>query len=104
MAVHFEKQVKRTDRPVFNVVRDDLGTLRHLAITASAVILAPDFVGLNHGTESPVRLPIKRLTNMQTRYSIVTLANRAMSPAAIAFSSLVHEMMDPANAPASGEA
>jgi DNA-binding transcriptional LysR family regulator len=98
VAAHFEKQVKRTDRPVFNVVCDDLGTLRHLALTANAVILAPDSVGLNHGTESLLRLPIKRLTRMQTHYSIVMLANRTMSPAALAFSGLVHEMMDPASA------
>ena len=68
VAAHFEKQVKRTDRPVFNVVCDDLGTLRHLALTVNAVILAPDSVGLNHGTESLLRLPIKRLTRMQTHY------------------------------------
>lgn len=79
VAVHFEKQMRRTDRPVFNVVCDDLGTLRHLAITASAVILAPESAGLNYGTESLVRLPIRRLTHMQTHYSIVMLANRAMS-------------------------
>jgi DNA-binding transcriptional LysR family regulator len=96
VGAHFDKQVKRTDRPVFNIVCDDLGTLRHLALTANAVILAPDAVGLNHGTESLLRLPIKRMTRMQTHYSIVMLANRTMSPAAMAFASLVHDMMDPA--------
>lgn len=90
---HFDKQVKRIDRPVFNIVCDDLGTLRHLALTASAVILAPDTAGLNHGTESLLRLPIKRLTRMQTHYSIVMLANRTLSPAALAFTSLVRDMM-----------
>lgn len=91
---HFDKQVKRIDRPVFNIVCDDLGTLRHLALTASAVILAPDTAGLNHGTESLLRLPIKRLTRMQTHYSIVMLANRTLSPAALAFTSLVRDMME----------
>ncbi|MDM0030705.1 LysR family transcriptional regulator [Variovorax sp. J22P271] len=96
VASHFDKQVKRVDRPVFNMVCDDLGTLRHLALTADAVILAPDAVGLNHGTESLLRLRVKRLTRMQTHYSIVMLANRTLSPAALAFTALVHDMMDPA--------
>ena len=94
----FDKQVKRVDRPCFNMVCDDLGTLRHLALTADAVILAPDAVGLNHGTESLLRLPVKRLSRMQTHYSIVMLANRTLSPAALAFTGLVHDMMDPAGA------
>jgi DNA-binding transcriptional LysR family regulator len=96
VASHFDKQVQRVDRPVFNMVCDDLGTLRHLALTADAVILAPDAVGLNHGTESLLRLGVKRLTRMQTHYSIVMLANRTLSPAALAFTGLVHDMMDPA--------
>ncbi|RZL86990.1 MAG: LysR family transcriptional regulator [Variovorax sp.] len=96
VAAHFDKHVKRVDRPVFNVVCDDLGTLRHLALTASAVILAPDSSGLNHGTESLLRLPLKRLIKMQTHYSIVMLANRTMSPAALVFSGVVREIMDPA--------
>lgn len=98
---HFDKQVKRVDRPVFNIVCDDLGTLRHLALTADAVILAPDAVGLNHGTESLQRLAVRRLTRMQTHYSIVMLANRTLSPAALVFTGLVHDMMDPAGALAS---
>ncbi len=36
------------------------------------------------------------MTRMQTHDSIVMLANRTMSPAAMAFASLVHDMMDPA--------
>lgn len=96
VAAHFERQASRSDRPVFNLVCDDLGTLRHLALSADAVILAPDAVGLNHGTESLERLVIKRFTRMQTHYSIVLLANRTMSPAALAFTRLVHEMMAPA--------
>ena len=90
---HFESQIKRTDRALFSVVCNDMSTLRQLALTANAVILAPDSPGLNHGAESLVRLPIRKLNAMLTHYSIVTLAKRTMSPAARAFSALIHDMM-----------
>ncbi|MGR4871847.1 LysR family transcriptional regulator [Variovorax sp. LARHSF232] len=91
---HFDKQVKRSDRAVFNVVCDDLGTLFHLAATAQAVVLAPDFtVPATGGQSSLVRLPLKKMSGMQTHYSLVMPANRTLSPAALAFSGLVQEMM-----------
>lgn len=90
---HFEGQIKRTDRALFSVVCNDMSTLRQLALTAQGVILAPDSVGLNHGAESLVRLPVKKLNTMLTHYSIVTLTRRTMSPAARAFSALIHDMM-----------
>ena len=92
---HFDKQVKRTDRPVFNVVCDDLGTLFHLAATAQAVVLAPDFTVTVSGGPTLVRLPLKKMSGMQTHYSLVMPANRTLSPAALAFSELVQEMMGP---------
>jgi len=48
---------------------------------------------MGEGNARLVRVPIKKLTNMQTHYSIVMLVNRTPSPAALAFSVLVHEMM-----------
>ena len=92
---HFDKQVKRTDRAVFNVVCDDLGTLFHLAATAQAVVLAPDFTVEASGGPALVRLPLKKMSGMQTHYSLVMPANRALSPAALAFSSLVQELIAP---------
>ena len=90
---HFESQLRRTDRALFSVVCNDMSTLRQLALTANAVILAPDSPGLKHGAESLVRLPVRKLNAMLTHYSIVTLAKRTMSPAARAFSALIHDMM-----------
>jgi DNA-binding transcriptional LysR family regulator len=92
---HFDKQVKRSGRALFNVVCDDLGTLFHLAATARAVVLAPDFAAPIAGGESLVRLPLERMSGMQTHYSLVMPANRAPSPAALAFSSLVQELIAP---------
>ncbi len=93
IARHFEDHVSRTDRPLFSVVCNDMSTLRQLALTANAVILAPDAAGLNHSTEFLVRLPVRKLGTMLTHYSLVTLAQRTMSPAARAFVALLHEMM-----------
>jgi DNA-binding transcriptional LysR family regulator len=93
---HFEKQKKRQDRAVFNVVCDDLGTLCHLAATAQTVILVPHFAVEVASAVPLVRLPMKKLDNMQTHYSLVMPANRTLSPAALAFSSLVQQMMGPA--------
>lgn len=94
MAV-FEKQLRRSDRAVFNVVCDDLGTLLHLAATAQTVVLAPDLAIEMIATAPLARLPVKKLTGMQTHYSLVMPANRTLSPAALAFSSLVQEVMGP---------
>lgn len=100
VAAHFDRQIKRTDRGVFNVVCDDPGTLRHLASNANAVILAPNAPALNPETESLVPLPIAGLTRMQTHYSLVTLAGRTPSAAATVYTRLVTELMDPAQQPA----
>ncbi|HSV60181.1 MAG TPA: LysR family transcriptional regulator [Variovorax sp.] len=91
----FDMQTKREDRAVFNVECDDLGTLCHLAATAQAVILAPDFAVQAASAVPLVRLPMKKINNMQTHYSLVMPANRTLSPAALAFSSLVQQMIGP---------
>jgi DNA-binding transcriptional LysR family regulator len=92
----------RGDRALFNVTCDDPGTLRHLALTAHAVILAPAVArssaqGLD--TEALVPLPVSGLARMRTHYSLVTLAGRTLSPAATAYSRLVTELMSPAKQP-----
>lgn len=85
----------RDDRGVFNVTCDDAGTLRHLALTANAVILAPHAPALNTDTEALVPLPIAGLARMQTHYSLVTLAGRTPSAAATVYTRLVTELMGP---------
>jgi len=93
----FDRQVKRTDRALFNVECDDVGILRDLAHSAGAVILAPDFAVADAAGAPPlVRLPMKKMGSMRTHYSIVMPANRTLSPAALAFSVLVQGMMAPA--------
>jgi len=89
----FDAVAKRSDRAVFNVVCDDLDTLFHLAATAQAVILAPDRAVTMSATAPLVRLPVKKLSTMQTHYSLVMLANRTLSPAARAFASLAQRLM-----------
>jgi DNA-binding transcriptional LysR family regulator len=95
VAAHFDAQVQRRDRSFFSVICDDLGTLQHLALTANAVILAPDHAGFHHATELLERLPIRKQAPMQTHYSIVWLTHRTLSPAALAFTGLVRAMMEP---------
>ena len=85
----------RDDRGVFNVTCDDAGTLRHLALTANAVILAPHAPALNTDTEALVPLPIAGFARMQTHYSLVTLAGRTPSAAATVYTRLVTELMGP---------
>lgn len=93
------KDVKGGDRSLFNVSCDDAGTLRHLALTANAAILAPLAPAPGHETGALVPLPVAGLTGMQTHYSLVTLAGRTLSPAATAYSRLVTELMSPAKQP-----
>ncbi len=93
------KGVKGGDRSLFNVSCDDAGTLRHLALTANAAILAPLAPAPGHETGALVPLPVAGLTGMQTHYSLVTLAGRTLSPAATAYSRLVTELMSPAKQP-----
>jgi len=93
------KGVKGGDRSLFNVSCDDAGTLRHLAFTANAAILAPLAPAPGHETGALVPLPVAGLTGMQTHYSLVTLAGRTLSPAATAYSRLVTELMSPAKQP-----
>lgn len=93
------KSVKGGDRSLFNVSCDDAGTLRHLALTANAAILAPLGPAPGHETGALVPLPVAGLTGMQTHYSLVTLAGRTLSPAATAYSRLVTELMSPAKQP-----
>lgn len=93
------KGVKGGDRSLFNVSCDDAGTLRHLALTANAAILAPLAPAPGHETGALVPLPVAGLSGMQTHYSLVTLAGRTLSPAATAYSRLVTELMSPAKQP-----
>ena len=100
VARHFDTQIRRSDRGLFNIVCDDSGTLRHLALTADAVILAPNAPALNPETSALVPLPIANLAPMQTHYSLVTLAGRTPSAAATVYTRLVTELMSPAKQPA----
>jgi DNA-binding transcriptional LysR family regulator len=100
VARHFDTQIRRSDRGVFNIVCDDSGTLRHLALTADAVILAPNAPALNPETSALVPLPIANLTRMQTHYSLVTLAGRSPSAAATVYTRLVTELMGRPKQPA----
>lgn len=102
VAAHFDRQVPRDDRGVFNVTCDDAGTLRHLALTADAVILAPHAPALNTDTEALVPLPIAGFARMQTHYSLVTLAGRTPSAAATVYTRLVTELMGPLKRSAGG--
>jgi len=98
VAQQFDRVAPRGDRGVFNVTCDDAGTLRHLALTADAVILAPVALAPSHpghDTDTLVPLPVAGLERMQTHYSLVTLAARTPSPAAAAYTRLVAELMDP---------
>ena len=96
VATQFERQAKRAGRGVFNLVCDDTGTLRHLALTARAVVLAPDAPAFRHETQPLVPLPIAGLEGMRTHYGLVTLAGRTPSPAAAAYTRFVTEVMSAA--------
>ena len=100
VAAHFDRQIQRDDRSVFNVTCDDAGTLRHLALTANAVILAPHAPALNTDTDALVPLPITGFARMQTHYSLVTLAGRTPSAAATVYTRLVTELMERPKQPA----
>lgn len=100
VAAHFDRQIGRGDRGVFNVTCDDAGTLRHLALSAKAVILAPHAPALNTDTDALVPLPVAGLARMQTHYSLVTLAGRTPSAAATVYTRLVTALMSPAKQPA----
>jgi DNA-binding transcriptional LysR family regulator len=100
VARHFDTRIRRSDRGVFNIVCDDSGTLRHLALTADAVILAPNAPALNPETSALVPLPIANLARMQTHYSLVTLAGRSPSAAATVYTRLVTELMGRPKQPA----
>jgi DNA-binding transcriptional LysR family regulator len=96
VAAHFDRQTRRSGRSAFNVTCDDAGTLRHLALTANAVILAPHAPALNTDTNALAPLPIVGFAGMQTHYSLVTLAGRTPSAAATVYTRLATELMGPA--------
>ncbi|WP_213953682.1 MULTISPECIES: LysR family transcriptional regulator [unclassified Variovorax] len=100
VTTHFDSLSSRTDRAFFNVACDDSETLRHLALEADALILIP--VASVAAGKAAALLPvvIEGQANMLTRYSLVTLAARTLSPAANAYAQLVRETMTPV-APAS---
>jgi len=79
------------DRSLFSVVCDDPAALRHLAVSADAVILAPDAPAFRHETRPLVPLRIARLSAMRTNYGIVTLAGHTPSAAASAYARFVIE-------------
>ncbi|MDQ0588585.1 LysR family transcriptional regulator [Variovorax paradoxus] len=99
VAAHFDRQTRRNDRGVFNVTCDDAGTLRHLALTANAVILAPHAPALNTDTSALAPLPVVGFAGMQTHYSLVTLAGRTPSAAATVYTRLATELMRPHKQP-----
>jgi DNA-binding transcriptional LysR family regulator len=100
VAAYFDSQIQRDDGGVFNVTCDDAGTLRHLALTANAVILAPHAPALNTDTNALVPLPVAGFARMQTHYSLVRLAGRSPSAAATVYTRLVTELMGPVRQPA----
>jgi DNA-binding transcriptional LysR family regulator len=80
---HFDTQLTRRDRGLCSIVCNDLATLCTLALTAGAVILAPW-----SGSSMPaglVQLKVRQPVPLRTRYGVVTLAQRRLSPAAQAF-------------------
>jgi len=99
VAMHFDRQFPRGERAVFNVACDDVGTLRHLALSADAVILAPHAPALKTDTDTLVPLPIAGFTGMLTHYSLVTLAGRTLSAAANAYTRVLAELMGPPDGP-----
>ncbi|MNL40035.1 LysR substrate binding domain protein [compost metagenome] len=96
VAAYFDRQIRRTDRGVFNVICDDADTLRHLALTAHAVILAPHAPGLTPETAALAPLAVTGLSRMRTHYSLVTLAGRTPTAAATVYTRLVTELLGPA--------
>ncbi|WP_447771286.1 LysR family transcriptional regulator [Variovorax boronicumulans] len=100
VAAYFDRQIRRTDRGVFNVICDDADTLRHLALTAHAVILAPHAPGLTPETAALAPLAVTGLSRMRTHYSLVTLAGRTPTAAATVYTRLVTELLGPAKQPA----
>lgn len=97
VAALFDRQARRSERGVFTVSCDDAGTLRHLALAAHAVILAPLAPTPGHETNALVPLPVANLARMRTHYSLVSLAGRTHSPAAAVYCELVSELMSPAS-------
>ena len=98
VVAQFDRQARRGERSVFTVSCDDAGTLRHLALSAHAVILAPLAPTPGHETDALVPLPVASLTRMRTHYSLVSLAGRTHSPAAAVYCKLMDELMSPASA------
>ncbi len=94
VASRVQALARRNERAVFNLVCDDPGTLRHLALTADAVILAPDAPLLNSDIASLKPLSIEGLPRMLTHYGIVMPAGRTLSAAARVYTRLVTELMD----------
>lgn len=96
VAARIDRLVRRHDRGLFNIVCDDTGTLRHLALNADAVILAPHAPALETDIRGLAPLSIAGFARMRTHYSLVTLAGRTPSAAAAAYVRLVTELMGPA--------
>jgi DNA-binding transcriptional LysR family regulator len=94
VATRVQALSRSNERAVFNLVCDDPGTLRHLALTADAVILAPDAPSLNSEIASLKSLSIDGLPRMLTHYGIVTPAGRTLSAAARVYTRLVTDLME----------
>lgn len=87
----FERRAKRN---IFSIVCDDPATLRHLALTTNAAILAPDAPVFQGETKPLVPLRIAGLDAMQTHYGIVALEGHTPSAAAAAYTRLVAEVLE----------
>lgn len=100
VAARIDRLLPRDERGLFSVVCDDVGTLRHLALHADAVILAPHAPALDAELQGLVPLPVAGFARMRTHYSLVTLAGRTPSAAAAAYVRLATEWMGAAKQPA----
>lgn len=96
---HFDTQLTRQDRGLCSIVCNDMATLRALALTAGAVILAP-----RTGSAAPAGLAlldVRQPFALRTSYGVVTLAQRRLSPAADAFIRVAQHVVEGTHQPAS---
>ncbi|CAG2138761.1 HTH-type transcriptional regulator CynR [Cupriavidus yeoncheonensis] len=80
---------------VLTVTCDDMHALRTLMLSTDAVVLVPRamMAGLQADRQA-VALPLRPATDLRAPYGVVSLAGHSLSPAARAFVTLVHEVLD----------
>lgn len=78
---------------IFGIVCDDPATLRHLALTTDAIILAPNAPAFERETKPLVPLRIAGVDTMKTGYGIVTLSGRTPCGAGMAFMRCVSDAL-----------